>query len=66
MSNTFVPRLGMHTTDAYLHGLTHIDEMFASGRIDYVSVDYFILRTSRGVYLIKETSYCNIEPGDLY
>lgn len=62
----FEPRRGLVTTDAYLHGLTEMNNIGLGGEIEYVGRDYFILRIAEvnEVILIKEEDYCSIEEED--
>lgn len=65
MEYKFIPRIGLKTQDSYLHGVGNYDTICRSGVIEYVGVDYFILRVDNyGVLLIKETEYWVFEEND--
>lgn len=61
----FKPRIGLKTKDSYLNGITYNDCICQSGVIEYVGIDYFILRVEDiGPILIEDSKYWIIEEND--
>ncbi len=62
----FEPKVGMTTTDCYLHGIGQLDDIGRSGKIVYIGSDYFVLEAEKdnGAILVFQNSYWVIEEGD--
>lgn len=62
----FKPEIGLKTNNCYLHGIGRMEDMFDKGVVEYVGIDYFILRNieiNQPIFVSKD-SYWVIDESD--
>jgi len=62
----FIPKIGLMTADAYLHGCGMLEDINCPGRIVYVGERYFILENiyDKTAIVVHEDSYWVIQEGE--
>lgn len=64
----FIPKVGLITQDAYLHGSGTLDNIGSPGRIVYVGENYFVLEDlyNKTAIVVDKESYWVINEDDFY